>query len=156
MTSQLQIKSKSLYEQDFNLWLDETVKKLKSGKLNDIDLENLIEEIEDLGNSNKHALSSYMRQLLRHLLKIQYWESERDYCLRGWNTEVTNFRFEIASILRRNPSLRSQCLETFEGEYQKSRKIFIEESQVNSTLVPESPPFTIDQALDPNWQPWNQ
>lgn len=156
MKIQLKPKAKSLYQQDFNLWLDETVKKLKSGNFNDLDLENLIEEVEDLGNRNKHALSSYVRQLLRHLLKIQYWESERDYCLRGWNTEVTNFRFEIGLILRRNPSLRSQCTEMFEEEYQKSRKIFIEESQVNSSLVPESPPFTLEQALDPNWQPWNQ
>lgn len=156
MKVQIKTTPQSLYQQDFNLWLNETVQKLKSGSFEEIDLENLIEEVEDLGNSNKHALSSYMRQLLRHLLKIQYWESERDYCLRGWNAEVTNFRFEIGSILRRNPSLRSQCTETFEEEYQNSRKIFIEESQVNPTFVPELPPFELEKALDPNWQPWNE
>ncbi len=156
MTLQLQIKSKSLYEQDFNLWLNETVRKLKSGNLNDLDLENLIEEVEDFGNSNKYALSSYMRQLLRHLLKIQYWESERDYCLRGWDVEVANFRSEIKSLLKRSPSLRNQCLETFEEEYRMSYEIFLKESQVNSSIVPKLPPFTLEQALDPNWQPRNQ
>ncbi|AFY59639.1 DUF29 domain-containing protein [Synechococcus sp. PCC 6312] len=156
MTSQLQIKSKSLYEQDFNLWLDETVRKLKTNEFNEVDLENLIEEVESLGNSNKHALSSYLRQLLRHLLKIQYWESERDYCLRGWDVEVANFRSEIKSLLKRSPSLRNQCLETFEEEYQKSHEIFLKESQINSNIVPKSPPFTLEQPLDPNWQPWNK
>ncbi|WP_413200742.1 DUF29 family protein, partial [Nostoc piscinale] len=34
-----------LYDQDFYLWIETTVKQLKEGRFSDVDLENLIEEI---------------------------------------------------------------------------------------------------------------
>lgn len=42
----MQVNSKRLYETDFNLWIDETVKQLKAGKFHEVDLDNLIEELE--------------------------------------------------------------------------------------------------------------
>lgn len=39
-----------LYERDFVLWVDETVKRLKSKDFSEIDLANLIDEVESLGN----------------------------------------------------------------------------------------------------------
>jgi len=41
-------KTKTLYEQDFYLWIAETVQQLKSGNFSHLDLDNLIEEIESL------------------------------------------------------------------------------------------------------------
>ena len=152
----MQVKSKSLYEQDFNLWIDETVKKLKLGNLNDIDLENLIEEVEGLGSNHKHALFSYLKQLCLHLLKIQYSQSERDYCLRGWDIEVDNFRDAIQNILQISPSLKNYLIQIFDDVYLKSRRNFIKESQLESSLIPEESPFTLTQALDTDWQPWIQ
>ncbi|MFM2315018.1 MAG: hypothetical protein RLZZ04_4294, partial [Cyanobacteriota bacterium] len=46
---------KQLYEQDYYLWLEKTIELLKTGKLNQLDWENLIEEIENLGRSEKRA-----------------------------------------------------------------------------------------------------
>lgn len=155
MTSQLQIPSKSLYEQDFNLWLEETVKKLVLGNFSDIDLENLIEEVESLGSNHKHALFSYLKQLCLHLLKIQYWESERDYCLRGWDIEVDNFRDAIQNILQISPSLKNYLIEIFPTVYLKARRRFIKESQISPNPIPEEPPFTLTQALDEGWLPWH-
>jgi hypothetical protein len=40
--------TKTLYEQDFNLWIEETVNLLKNRQLDQIDYDNLIEEVEDL------------------------------------------------------------------------------------------------------------
>ncbi|MEO0377371.1 MAG: DUF29 family protein [Cyanobacteria bacterium P01_A01_bin.17] len=39
---------KSLHDIDFNLWVEEQVIALKSKRIEDLDLPNLIEEIEDL------------------------------------------------------------------------------------------------------------
>lgn len=44
---------KTLYESDFNLWLKATANLLKEGKLDQLDIENLIEEIEAMGRSEK-------------------------------------------------------------------------------------------------------
>lgn len=40
--------TKTLYQQDFNLWIEETVNLLKNRQLDQIDYDNLIEEVEDL------------------------------------------------------------------------------------------------------------
>ena len=50
-------KTKGLYETDFNLWLTETVNLLRNGEVGKLDLENLAEEIEDMGNNRKDALA---------------------------------------------------------------------------------------------------
>ncbi|MGF1601288.1 MAG: DUF29 domain-containing protein [Thermosynechococcaceae cyanobacterium] len=47
-----------LYGQDFAQWIDQTVQQLKEGKLDELDIENLIEEVESLGRSDKRVLSS--------------------------------------------------------------------------------------------------
>ncbi len=74
----------SLYDRDYQLWLQQLLDQLRSGDLANIDRENLINEIEDLGKAEKHAISNYLRRLCEHLLKVAYWESERENYLRGW------------------------------------------------------------------------
>ncbi len=51
-------KVKNLYDQDFALWIEKTVKQLKSGDLSQVDLENLIEEVESLGRRDKRELKN--------------------------------------------------------------------------------------------------
>jgi hypothetical protein len=64
--------TKSLYEQDFNLWLTETAALLKTGQVERLDYDNLIEELASMGISQKHALKSNLTQILMHLLKWRY------------------------------------------------------------------------------------
>ncbi|MFM6327571.1 MAG: DUF29 domain-containing protein, partial [Microcystis panniformis] len=51
-------KVKNLYDQVFALWIEKTVKQLKSGDLSQVDLENLIEEVESLGRRDKRELKN--------------------------------------------------------------------------------------------------
>ena len=67
----------SLYEQDFYLWLQTTINLLKESKFSEIDLENLLEELESMGKSDKNTLKSNLRVLLMHLLKYKYQPEER-------------------------------------------------------------------------------
>ncbi|MFM6344217.1 MAG: DUF29 domain-containing protein, partial [Dolichospermum sp.] len=60
---------KSLYESDYLLWTQDVVSKLRARDFDNVDLENLIEEIEDLGRSKKDELKSRLNTLLEHLLK---------------------------------------------------------------------------------------
>ena len=43
------VNSHNLYEQDFYLWTQTIVQQLKENKFNEIDIPNLIEEIESMG-----------------------------------------------------------------------------------------------------------
>jgi Domain of unknown function DUF29 len=60
MQPQVKAHPTSLYDTDYQLWLDQTVSQLKAQDFSQIDLENLIEEIESLGKSDKRAIASYL------------------------------------------------------------------------------------------------
>jgi hypothetical protein len=161
MEPQVNVKSKSLYDTDYQLWIDGTVAQLKSGDFSDLDVEHLIEEVESLGKSQKHAVSSYLLRLCEHLFKLKYWQSDslrggamRDSCFRGWILEIGNFRFEIELIIKDSPSLKPFLSENFLVAYQKARKNILKVMKTSSSLIPEEPEFTLEQALDEDWLPW--
>ena len=64
--------NKTLYEQDFYLWIQTTLTVLREGKLEQLDIENLIEEIDSMGRSEKKELKTRLVVLIEHLLKLQY------------------------------------------------------------------------------------
>ena len=118
---------KQLYHQDLNLWRQEIINAIQNKQLESMDWDNLIEEINDMGASEKRALRSYLKRLIEHILKLRYWESERKYNLRGWKKEVVNFREEIKSILEESPSLNSYLSQNYLDWYQKSVKAMRQE-----------------------------
>ncbi|MBV9390199.1 MAG: DUF29 domain-containing protein [Chroococcidiopsidaceae cyanobacterium CP_BM_ER_R8_30] len=67
-----------LYEQDFYLWLQQIAQLLKVRNFEEVDWDNLIEEIESMGRSEKRELKSRLIVLIEHLLKLMYWEAERE------------------------------------------------------------------------------
>ncbi len=48
----------TLYETDFNLWIEQTVNQLKNGQIQDLDIENLIEEVQSMGSNDKREIKS--------------------------------------------------------------------------------------------------
>ncbi|MBJ7898473.1 MAG: DUF29 family protein [Cyanobacteria bacterium RI_101] len=147
-------KSPALYDADYVLWVEQTAAQLKSQDFTHLDLENLIEEVESLGRSEKHAIASYLTRLCEHLLKIQYWEAERANCFRGWKLEVRNFRLEIQEELDASPSLKPFLRDIFTKQYKNGRNLFLDASDLSAALIPEAPDFTLEQALDEDWLPW--
>ena len=61
--------SNNLYEQDYYLWVEDILQKIQEKKWDEMDWDNLWEEIDDMGKSQKQRLTSNLRILLMHLLK---------------------------------------------------------------------------------------
>ena len=95
----------SLYEEDFLLWSEDTAAKLKARDFEHLDLENLIEEVESLGRSERRELLNRLTRLLEHLLKRLYVPSKWDY--NGWELTIRNQRIAIKNLLKDSPSLKS-------------------------------------------------
>ncbi|MCT7975688.1 DUF29 domain-containing protein [Laspinema olomoucense] len=142
-----------LYDTDYQLWLDQTIAQLQTHDFSHIDLENLIEEITSLGKRDKRAICSYLMRLCEHLLKVKYWQQERETCIRGWTLEIRNFRLQIQLILKDSPSLKNYLQENFIQEYQNGRKLFLDATGLNSDIIPEDPCFSVEQVLDQDWLP---
>ncbi|MFM7427572.1 MAG: DUF29 domain-containing protein [Elainella sp.] len=143
----------SLYDADYQLWLAKTLEQLQAGDFDNIDLENLIEELESLGKSEKRAILSYLMRLCEHLLKLKYWQTERERCGRGWKLEIRNFRIQIRALLRDSPSLSNHLRFNFLDCYQNGRKLFLDDSELDAAQIPAQPWFTLEQALDEDWLP---
>jgi hypothetical protein len=111
-----------LYEKDFYLWLQEMAIALRARDTKNMDWEGLLEAIEDMGASEKRALRSYVKRLIEHILKLQYWDSKRKYNQSHWEKEVVNFREEIGDILKESPSLENYLTDNYQDWYKKSLK----------------------------------
>lgn len=151
--STTQVNAPSLYDTDFLLWIENTVACLQAGEFENLDLENLIEEVDSLGRSDKRAVSSYLMRLCEHLLKMAFWDSERANCFRGWDAEIANFRAQVHEQLDTSPSLRPWLEQDFLKQYQLGRKLFLKSSGLAANVVPEDPFFSLDQALEDDWLP---
>ncbi len=149
MKSSLEFSKKlmvNLHEHDLNLWLEQQAIAIKNKNIDSMDWQNLLEEIEDMGASQKRALRSYVKQLIKHLLKLKYWHTELERNKAGWELEVSNFRDEILDILADSPSLKNYLETNYDVWYQKSA----DKKKLGFDL-PEHEQISIDEILDENY-----
>ncbi len=146
----------SLYENDFQLWIDSTIQQLKNGEFDSIDLENLIEELTSLGKSEKNALKSNLMILLAHLLKLQVQWDAPDTMKISWYNSVIEHRQRVLTNLEDTPSLKNFISEAIDKAYPQARNLAIKAGKFAALGVripdeceyPPTCPFSIQQILD--------
>lgn len=106
----------TLYNVDYLLWTEETIAKLRARDFDRVDLENLIEEIEDLGRSQKRELKQRLKTLLEHLLKRLYVDMPQEF--NGWERTIREQRQQIKLELMDSPSLKSIWEKSFDLAWQ--------------------------------------
>ena len=141
---------KTLYEIDDSLWLEETIELLKAKNFDALDLDNLIEELEDLGNEKKFRVASFLQQIIRHALLLQFWASEREYNQGHWESELVNFQDQLNTYL--TASLRKYLEQEFDNIYQKATR-YVRKKTKNQVIFPDTCPYSLEELLDPNWLP---
>lgn len=153
MAYEIEQSSKTLYDTDYNLWLEDTVQQLQAKNFNAIDWSNLIEEIASLGRREKRRIESLLTRLFEHLLKLAYWDKERMFNQNHWKKEIYNFRKQINKELKASPSLKRHINEVFEESYQDGKKLVSLAAELPLEIFPSSPIGSIDQILDEDWLP---
>jgi hypothetical protein len=125
------LESQSLYDRDILLWVEETTAKLRARDFENLDLENLIEEVESLGISQKKELLSRLVTLLEHLLKRLYIaispHSPDEY--REWERTIRNQRCELEISFKFAPSLKTRWNDSFEDAWAIALKAVREECE---------------------------
>ncbi|MGB7416509.1 MAG: DUF29 domain-containing protein [Thermosynechococcaceae cyanobacterium] len=134
-----------LYEVDFVEWINQAAELLRQEKLSELDIENLIEEVESLGRSEKNALKSNLSILLMHLLK---WHYQADKRSSSWIRTIDEHRERIRLSLESSPSLKTLYLEVIEQRYAVARKQAARETRLNISTFPTECPYTAEQVLD--------
>ena len=134
----------TLYDQDYYLWIDKTVEQLHHNQLQEIDLENLIDELETMGRSEKRSVKSNLTVLLMHLLKYKYQPNKRS---RSWRSTIVEHRRRLLIVFEDSPSLRGYGQEIFAECYQDARQDGATETQLKISVFPDECPFNLEVVL---------
>lgn len=138
------------YEEDFALWSAEQAALIRAGKFERVDLENVAEEIESLGTSDRHQIATRLEVLLTHLLK---WERQPEHRSRSWSSTIRSQREAILDLLEESPSLKPYPATQIAKRYPRARDKTAEETTIFLNNFPETCPYTIEQVLDPDFLP---
>ena len=136
------------YETDFYLWTQQQAGLLRQGLIATVDIENIAEEIESMGKSERHALGSYLKNILMHLLKWQYQPERRG---NSWKLSIINGRDGIERSLEYSPSLAPQLTTMAAAEYRRARKMAAAETGLPLITFPDQCPFTVEQITGDYW-----
>ena len=148
--------SNTLYDSDLQLWIEQTIQQLQNHEFDSLDIEHLIEELVDLGKSEKNTLRSNLKILLAHLLKLKIQDDAPDSMKGSWYSSVVEHRQRVLDNLADTPSLKSFLVEAVEKSYPDARKLAIKEGKLAKfgVRIPEESdypitfPFSIEQILD--------
>jgi hypothetical protein len=123
---------------------------LKTGHWQEVDIENLIEEIESMGRSEKRSLESRMIVLITHLLKWQYQPVRRG---KSWELTIKGQQVSCLDVLDDNPSLKSKLDELFAKAYYLAKLKTAIETGLDEDYFPEQCPYTFSQLFDNSYYP---
>ncbi len=140
----------SLYEADFYAWANQQASLLRAGKLSAADIQNIAEEIESMGKSEKRELVSRLTTLLLHLLK---WKFQPGLRGNSWRYTIKVQRRDLARHLADNPSLNAQLSTVLADSYVSSVLSAAGETGLPDTTFPEVCPWSYQQVADPDFWP---
>ncbi|NEQ27082.1 MAG: DUF29 domain-containing protein [Microcoleus sp. SIO2G3] len=145
MTAELNAQRQNLYEADYLKWIDTTIDQLKQQNYEAIDWENLIEEIEDMGRSERNSLESNLTVILIHLLKWQFQPERRS---NSWQASIAEHRRRIRKAFKNSPSLKPYFEEIFAECYEDAIELASIETGLPTATFPRSCPYTSAQVLE--------
>ncbi len=134
----------SLYDEDFYEWAQKNAQLMRQGKLSEIDVENIAEELDDMGKSRQRELGSRLEVLLAHLLKRKYQPPGT----KNWRRTIKEQRSRVTDILLDNPSLKHKLDETFTKAYRYAIFKALEETGMDEDAFPSTSPWTLEQVMD--------
>jgi hypothetical protein len=135
---------KPLYERDFYTWTREQAAALSEGRLQDLDLANLAEEIASMGTQEFNQLASAYRVILIHMLK---WDHQPARRARSWVTSIRTQRIDAAYVLKDNPGLKSRLAEAIERGYSGARVRAAGETGLPEKTFFATCPYTLDEIM---------
>jgi len=138
------------YEQDFFAWTQEQSRYLNARQFAELDIENLVEEIQAMGRSERRELQSRLTVLLVHLLKWQFQPTRRG---RIWQLTLEEQRDNCLDVMEDNPGLKNQLDTLTSRAYARAKTTASKETGLDKTTFPPVCPWSYEQMMDTDFFP---
>jgi hypothetical protein len=139
-----------LYERDYYEWTVRNAELLRSGRVNEADLQHIAQEIEYLGKRERRELLDRLSLLIAHLLK---WKAQSARQSHGWELTIRVQRKNLAKLLSENPSLRPYLETNLPEAYERAMVEAMTETGLPESHFPSTCPFALDVLLDLDFLP---
>ena len=137
------------YDTDLTLWADRTARLLREKRWEEVDWEHLIQEVEDLGKSERSAIGSQMERIMLHLLKWEYQPQRRS---DSWLDSINDGRSQIRRKIEDSPSLKNYPHEIIDKEYKRACREAARQTGLDIATFPIACPYSSDRILG-DWLP---
>jgi len=150
-----------LYDEDFYVWTQrqaDALRRLAETRPNlDLDFPHLIEEVEDLGTSQRDAVRSQTRRIIEHCLKLEYSKAQDPRA--GWRDAMIDARAEIEDKI--SPSLRRDLEQYLPRLWAQARNkaangLRGHGEPAAADMLPADCPYALDDLLADDWYPKNR
>jgi hypothetical protein len=136
------------YHKDGYGWAMAQAAIIREGRIDSIDWENVAEEIESVGKSERSGVESALRVLMMHILK---WQFQPDFRGTSWALSIRNQRQKYHDGMEQNPSIKPDLEEMRARAYRRSRIEAAQETELNIDSFPLAPPewsIILDDAFE--------
>lgn len=118
-----------------------------------IDWPNIIEEIESVGRSERSALTSHVKTIIEHLLKLDVSPAAAPRA--GWTETILRARSDIEDVLESSPSLRPALGDVVSKQMPRARRLAVDALALHGE-APRLPvdriSYSVDQVIG-RWLP---
>jgi hypothetical protein len=140
----------TLYDQDFYEWTQENARLLRERRFSEIDIDNLVEELETMGRSEKRAFVNRLAVLIAHLLKWQFQPERRS---KSWLYTIKEQRRKVMDILEDSPSLKHEIQQRISRAYEDAILLAVRDTELDEETFPASCPYELDKIMDTTFFP---
>lgn len=131
-------------------WLEQQSSLLKAGRIEDLDIEQLVEALEQEMGNERRELYRRLRILIGHLLKWQYQSDQRS---SSWAGTVRVQRKDLAKLLKDSPSLKRFVDAEIRDAYTDAVDLASFETGLTQSRFPADCPYQAKALFDQDFWP---
>ena len=140
----------SLYKTDFHTWTLTAAALIRQRKFDKINIEDLAEELESMGDKERNEVANRLVVLLAHLMKWQFQPTHRS---SSWRGSINEQRKQIFRQLKHSPSVKPYLSTAVEDAYPDAIELAADDTGLPLTIFPSDCPYPLERILDKNYYP---
>ncbi len=149
-SSPILVNGSDLYNNDFYAWANQQASIIQTGKLDSLDTQHILEELQIMSARERKELVSRLKILLLHLLK---WKYQPQYQGKSWILSIKSQRYEVAEVIEINPSLKHYLDHAMNKAYPRALLRAAKETKLAEEIFPYVCPWSYEQIMQDSFLP---